>query len=130
MLIKLLLQIIIIIILQYFQAVTLGKQRANKAQLMLFNASGFASIVLTTKKINGEFMPVGNEQLATIIHMENGYTAIIVDKDGYTKAQSKILEKKIAINIFNKLLKNGAAKYDGEYVNIWTNKYPTFLSKN
>lgn len=130
MLIKLLLQIIIIIILQYFQAVTLGKQRANKAQLMLFNASGFASIVLTTKKINGEFLPVGNEQLATIIHMENGYTAIIVDKDGYTKAQSKILEKKIAINIFNKLLKNGAAKYDGEYVNIWTNKYPTFFSKN
>ncbi len=113
--------------MHYFQAVTVGKKRATKSQLILFKAAGFASIVLTTKKINGEFVPVGEEELATVINIENGYTAIIVDKDGYTKTQSKILEKQDAINVFNKLINNGSTKYNGKYVNIWTNRYPTIL---
>ncbi len=125
MLIKLLLYGYFIYILHYFQAVTLGKKRASKSQLMLFKVAGFASIVLTTKKINGEFVPVGEEELTTIINIENGYTTIIVDKDGYTKAQSKVLEKQDAINVFNKLIDEGSAKYNGAYVNIWTNRYHT-----
>ena len=127
MLIKLLLCDYLIYMLHYFQAVTVGKKRATKSQLILFEASGFASIVLTTKKRNGEFVPVGEEELATVINIENGYTVIIVDKDGYTKAQSKVLEKQDAINVFNKLINGESTKYNGKYVNIWTNRYPTIL---
>ena len=48
-------------IMQYFQAVQIGKQRANKAQMVLFDISGFAMLTLTTKKIDGKFVPVGEE---------------------------------------------------------------------
>ena len=44
--------------MQYFQAVQIGKQRANKAQMVLFDISGFAMLTLTTKKIDGKFVPV------------------------------------------------------------------------
>nr|AIF22201.1 hypothetical protein [uncultured marine thaumarchaeote SAT1000_08_G06] len=37
--------------MQYFQAVQIGKQRANKAQMVLFDISGFAMLTLTTKRL-------------------------------------------------------------------------------
>jgi len=37
-------------IMQYFQAVQIGKKRANKAQMTLFDLAGFAMLTLTTKK--------------------------------------------------------------------------------
>ncbi len=37
-------------IMQYFQAVRIGKERASKAQMTLFDLAGFAMLTLTTKK--------------------------------------------------------------------------------
>ncbi len=36
--------------MQYFQAVKIGKERASKAQMILFDLAGFAMLTLTTKK--------------------------------------------------------------------------------
>ena len=115
--------------MQYFQAIKIGKIRASKSQLKLFNISGFAMIVLTTKKINGDFFPVGEEELVAIIKTDDGYTVILVDKDGYTKTKSKNLKKEESIAVFKKLIDNGFLEFNGNDVFIWSNKYPIIRVK-
>jgi len=92
---------------QYFQAVQIGRQRANKAQMALFEIAGFSMLTLTTKKIDGKFFPVGEESLVTVIKIDDGYVTILVDEGGFTKAQTKPLEKEEARKIFNKVLDSG-----------------------
>jgi len=110
---------------QYFQAVQQGKIRASKSQMKLFDIAGFGMLTLTTKKINGKFFPVGEEDFAAVIHSEDGYVAVIVDVDGFTKAQSKKLEKKEALNIYTKLRESGMPEYPKPSIKIWTEDRPT-----
>ncbi len=111
--------------MQYFQAVKIGKERANKSQMTLFSLCGFGMLTLTTKKVDGKFFPVGEEEFVAVIHTADGYVAIIVDEDGYTKAQSKPLEKAEALGIYKKAIDSGIAEYSGKQVEIWTESYPT-----
>ena len=85
--------------MQYFQAVQQGKQRASKSQMKMFEVAGFGMLTLTTKKIDGKFFPVGEEEFTAVINSEEDYVAVIVDKDGYTKARSKSVDKEEAISI-------------------------------
>ena len=112
-------------IMQYFQAVQIGKQRANKAQMVLFDISGFAMLTLTTKKIDGKFVPVGEESFGTVIKTDDGFVILLVDTDGFTKAQTKALEKEEAQKIFNKVLASGIAEFPNKEIKIWTDTYPT-----
>ena len=111
--------------MQYFQAVQIGKERANKAQMTLFKIAGFAMLTLTTKKVNGRFLPVGEENYTAVIQTPDGFVTILVDEDGYTKAQSKALEKNEALEIFRKAKESGIKEYSGKKVEIWTESYPT-----
>ena len=111
--------------MQYFQAVRIGKERAAKSQMTLFKLGGFGMLTLTTKKKNGQFMPVGEEDLVAIIHTADGYVTILVDSEGYTKAQSKPLQKEAALDIFTKAIESGIKEYSGDKVEIWTESYPT-----
>jgi hypothetical protein len=111
--------------MQYFQAVRIGKERAAKAQMILFKLGGFGILTLTTKKKDGQFLPVGEEDLVAIIHTTDGYVTILVDLEGYTKAQSKPLQKEAALDIFNKAIESGIKEYSGDRVEIWTESYPT-----
>lgn len=107
--------------MQYFQAVQKGKQIAGRSQMKMFEAAGFAMLTLTTKKVAGAFEPVGEEELATVIvSPESKYVAIIVDADGFTKAQSKEMEKQEAMTIFRKLLESGIPEYGGSEIRIWS----------
>jgi len=110
---------------QYFQAVQQGKIRAGKSQMKLFEIAGFGMLTLTTKKIDGKFFPVGEEDFTAVIQSENGYVAVIVDKDGYTKAQSKAVEKKEALDIYKKLRESGISEYPKPGIKIWTEDRPT-----
>ena len=110
--------------MQYFQAVQIGKQRANKAQMVLFDISGFAMLTLTTKKIDGKFVPVGEESFATVIKTDDSFVILLVDTDGFTKAQTKALEKEEAQKIF-KVLASGIAEFPNKEIKIWTDTYPT-----
>lgn len=112
-------------IMQYFQAVQIGRGRSSKSQMILFNLCGFAMLTLTTKKKDGQFIPIGEEDLVAIIRTADGYVTILVDAEGYTKAQSKPLEKDAALEIFKKAKESGIAEYPGEKVEIWTEQYPT-----
>jgi hypothetical protein len=111
--------------LQYFQAVKIGKERAAKSQMTLFKLGGFAMLTLTTKKKDGQFVPVGEEDLVAIIKTADGYVTILVDGEGYTKAQSKALQKEAALDIFKKAVESGIKEYPGDKVEIWTEQYPT-----
>jgi hypothetical protein len=111
--------------MQYFQAVKIGKERASKSQMTLFKLGGFAMLTLTTKKKDGEFLPVDEEDLAAIIRTPDGFVTILVDSEGYTKAQSKPLQKEQALDIFNKAIESGIKEYAGDKVEIWTEQYQT-----
>jgi len=111
--------------MQYFQAVQIGKKRANKAQMVLFDISGFAMLTLTTKKIDGKFVPVGEESFVTVIKTGDGFVILLVDEDGFTKAQTKALEKEDAREIFNKVLASEITEFSRKEIKIWTDTYPT-----
>jgi hypothetical protein len=113
------------IIVQYFQAVKIGKERASKSQMILFKLGGFGMLTLTTKKKDGQFVPIGEEDLVAVIKTVDGYVTILVDAEGYTKAQSKPLEKDAAMQIFKKVRESGIEEYSGKTVEIWTEQYPT-----
>ena len=106
--------------MQYFQAVQEGKRRASKSQMRLFEAAGFSMLTLTTKKVSGKFVPVGEEEYAATIDTPEGYVVVLVDADGYTKAQSKPLEQDEATGILDKLVGGGVEPYPGDTITIWT----------
>ena len=110
--------------MQYFQAVQEGKIRANKAQMKLFEIAGFAMLTLTTKKKDGKFFPVGEEIYSAVIKKPEGYVVILVDEDGYTKTQSKDLEKTEASEIYKKIIESGIEEYSENEIIIWTEKFP------
>ena len=93
--------------------------------MKLFNIAGFGMLTLTTKKIDGKFLPVGEEEFTAVIQSEEGYVTVIVDADGYTKAQSKKLEKKEALEIYKKLRDSGIPEYSKSSIKIWTEDRPT-----
>ncbi len=111
--------------MQYFQAVKIGKERANKSQMKLFDLCGFGMLTLTTKKKDGKFLPVGEEEFVAVIHTKDGYVTILVDEDGYTKAQTKPLTKEESMEIFKKARESGIDEYAEKQVSIWTESYPT-----
>ena len=116
-------------IMQYFQAVQQGKQRASKSQMKMFEAAGFGMLTLTTKKVDGDFFPVGEEEFTAIINSPDGDIAIIVDKDGFTKAQSKAVPKEEALKIFKKLRESGILEYSEKDIQIWSETRPTIQNE-
>ncbi len=111
--------------MQYFQAVQKGKQIASKSQMKMFEVAGFSMLTLTTKKIDGNFQPVGEEEFTAVINSPDGFVTVIVDKDGFTKAQSKALEKDEALLIFKKLRELDIAEYGKKEIQIWSESRPT-----
>src|SRR6266498_72235 len=75
--------------LQYHKAAYLGQERARKAQMKLFDYTGFAMLTYTRKQGKAGFDPVGAEDLAGKMTRENEAMLFICDKDGYAKAQSR-----------------------------------------
>ena len=116
-------------IMQYFQAVQEGKKRANEAQMKLFDIAGFAMLTLTTKKKDGKFIPIGAENYCAAIHRPEGYLVILVDAEGYTKAQTKDLEKEEAGQIYSKVAESGNEEFPGNQITIWTETFDTIQSE-
>jgi len=116
-------------IMQYFQAVQQGKKRANEAQMKLFDIAGFAMLTLTTKKKDGKFIPVGEEIYSAAIKKPEGYVIILVDEDGYTKTQSKDLEKEEASKIYARVRESGIKEFPGKQIAIWTEMFDTIQSE-
>ena len=101
-------------LMQYHQAVRVGQERARKSQMTLFSHAGFAMLTLTVKKSQGMFVPVGEKELVSVVQKTEGWVTVIVDEEGYAKAQSKTLTEKEAREILNKAKNAGIPEYTGQ----------------
>lgn len=99
---------------QYHQAVRIGQERARKSQMNLFNHAGFAMLTLTVKKSEGKFVPVGEQEFVAVVNKPEGWVTVIVDEEGYAKAQSKVLEENVAREILKKAVVAGIPEYAGK----------------
>lgn len=100
--------------MQYHQAVRIGQERARKSQMNLFSHAGFAMLTLTVKKSDGGFVPVGEQELVAAVNKPEGWVTVIVDEEGFAKAQSKVLEEKEAKEILKKAVAAGIPEYTGK----------------
>lgn len=100
--------------MQYHQAALIGQERARKSQHKLFEYSGFAFLTKTVKQCNGQFEPVGEEELVTLESAGDEAFVIICDADGYAKAQTKPLPLERAKKIYEKMLQDGFKEFKGE----------------
>jgi len=100
--------------MQYHKAAFLGQERSRKAQMKLFEYTGFSMLTYTIKKGSSGFEPVGEEML--VGNLTNGREIIIFicDKDGYAKAQSKSMTIDEGNKIVEKMVFDGFIKFDGE----------------
>ena len=99
--------------MQYHQAVRIGQERARKSQMTLFEHAGFAMLTLTVKQSGGTFVPVGDKEFVSVAQKPDGWVAVIVDEEGYAKAQSKVLSQEQAREILRKALDAGIPEYTG-----------------
>jgi len=99
---------------QYHQAVRIGQERARKSQMNLFNHAGFAMLTLTVKKSEGKFVPVGEKEFVAVVSKYDGWITVIVDEEGYAKAQSKVMQEEAAREIMKKAMSAGIPEYDGK----------------
>ena len=100
--------------MQYHQAVKIGQERSRKSQMNLFSHAGFAMLTLTVKKSEGVFLPVGEQELVAAVQKSDGWVAVIVDEEGYAKAQSKTLNENEAREIMKKAMVAGIPEYTGK----------------
>ncbi len=100
--------------LQYHKAAHIGQERARKAQLKLFDYTGFAMLTYTIKQSKAGFEPVGEEDLAGKMTRENEAMLFICDREGYAKAQSRPMPIEKGEEIFKKMLADGMPEVAGE----------------
>jgi hypothetical protein len=98
---------------QYHKAAHLGKERAQKAQLKLFDYTGFALLTYTIKQGKQGFEPVGEEELAGKMIHGTEAMLFICDNDGYAKAQSKPIPAEQGEEIFKRMLADGLKEFAG-----------------
>ena len=100
--------------MQYHQAIKIGQERARKSQMNLFSHAGFAMLTLTVKKSEGKFVPVGEQEFVAVVQKLDGWITVIVDDEGYAKAQSKTLNESEAKEIMKKAIVAGIPKFTGK----------------
>jgi hypothetical protein len=99
---------------QYHQAIKIGQERARKSQMKLFSHAGFAMLTLTVKKSEGKFVPVGEQEFVAVVQKSDGWITVIVDDEGYAKAQSKTLNEGEAKEIMKKAIVAGIPEFTGK----------------
>lgn len=82
--------------------------------MVLFSHAGFAMLTLTVKKSQGTFVPVGEKELVALVQKEEGWLTVIVDEEGYAKAQSKTMTEDEAREILRKATGAGIPQYEGQ----------------
>jgi hypothetical protein len=100
--------------MQYHKAAFLGQERSRKAQMKLFEYTGFSMLTYTIKKGSSGFEPVGEEMLVGNLNNGREIIIFICDKDGYAKAQSKSMTIDEGNKIVEKMIFDGFIKFDGE----------------
>jgi hypothetical protein len=99
--------------MQYYKAAFLGQERSKKAQMKLFDYTGFAMLTYTIKQTNTGFEPVGEEMLIGRLVKGDEMILLICDNEGYAKAQSKPMSKKQGEEILKTIINDGISEFSG-----------------
>jgi hypothetical protein len=99
--------------LQYHKAANIGRERAHKAQMRLFEYTGFAMLTYTIKQGLSGFEPVGEEELVGKMTSDNESMLFICDNDGYAKAQSRPMPIEQGEEVFKRMLADGMQEFTG-----------------
>jgi hypothetical protein len=99
--------------LQYHKAANIGRERAQKAQMKLFEYTGFAMLTYTIKQGMTGFEPVGEEELVGKMTSGNESMLFICDIDGYAKAQSRPMPMEQGEEAFKRMLADGMQEFTG-----------------
>ena len=99
--------------MQYYKAAFLGQERSKKAQLKLFDYTGFAMLTYTIKQTITGFEPVGEEMLIGKLVRGDEMILLLCDNEGYAKAQSKPLPKQQAEEILKTMINDGISEFRG-----------------
>lgn len=99
--------------MQYYKAAFLGQERSRKAQMKLFDYTGFAMLTYTIKQTDTGFEPVGTEMLISRLVKGEEMILLICDREGYAKAQSKPLPIEQGEEIFKTAINDGIPEYSG-----------------
>lgn len=81
--------------------------------MILFSYAGFAMLTLTVKKSQETFAPVGEKELVSVVQKTEGWIVVMVDEEGYAKAQSKTMTEREAREILKKATAAGIPEYIG-----------------
>jgi hypothetical protein len=100
--------------MQYHKAAFLGQERSRKAQMKLFEYTGFSMLTYTIKKGISGFEPVGEEMLVGSLNNGMEMILFICDNEGYAKAQSKSMTIEDGNKIVEKMILDGFKKFEGE----------------
>lgn len=100
--------------MQYHKAAFLGQERSRKAQMKLFEYTGFSMLTYTIKKGSSGFEPVGEEMLVGSLNNGKEMILFICDNEGYAKAQSKPMTIEDGNKIVEKMVLDGFKKFEGE----------------
>ena len=100
--------------LQYHKAANIGRERAHKAQMRLFDYTGFAMLTYTVKQGVAGFEPVGEEEMVGKMTSGNESMLFICDNDGYAKAQSRPMPMEQGEEAFKRMLADGMQEFTGE----------------
>jgi hypothetical protein len=99
--------------MQYYKAAFLGQERSKKAQMKLFDYTGFAMLTYTIKQTNTGFEPVGEEMLIGKLVKGDEMILLICDSEGYAKAQSKPMSKQQGEEILKTITNDGISEFGG-----------------
>ncbi len=100
--------------MQYHKAANIGRERAQKAQMRLFDYTGFAMLTYTIKQGTTGFEPVGEEEMVGKMTNGNELLLFICDKDGYAKAQSRPMPGEQGEEAFKRMLADGMREFTGQ----------------
>jgi hypothetical protein len=100
--------------MQYHKAAHLGNERSKKAQMKLFEYTGYAMLTYTIRTGHSGFEPVGEEMLVGELNNGNEIIIMICDTEGFAKAQSKPMNLEEGKTIIEKMINDGISLYKGE----------------
>jgi len=104
--------------LQYFEAVRIGEEVARRAQVRLagYAGSAYAAMIVKERKDEG-WVPVGEEDLYAVVRKNEGFDVVVLcDGDGYVKAMSTPLPRRVAESVAAKMERDGIKRYEGSLI--------------
>ena len=101
--------------MQYFDAVQEGRRRVKKALEVLQDVAGQCAPVLFLKMGTKDWVPVGEENLFSLVKGKNSTEAVVVcDAEGNSKAISGWVSSSVARGYASSLRSRGLLMFEGE----------------